>query len=77
MLYMAELWDDNMRRHLQLHRLSMPMGEAIGFNVLIDAIARDLSYLTHLVTFTDSDPSATAINTSNSPSPQIGYYLVR
>ncbi|KAL3917175.1 MAG: hypothetical protein SGPRY_006508 [Prymnesium sp.] len=73
MLYMAELWDNNTRRHLQSNRLLMPAGEAIGFIVLIDAIARELSDLTHLVTFTDSAPAAAAINTSNSPSPQIDY----
>lgn len=71
MLYMAELWEERARLHLQSNKLSMPAGEAIGIIVLIDALARELEGLSHLVAFTDSDPAAAALNTANSPSPQI------
>ena len=43
--------------------------------ILIDAIARELSGVTHMVVFTDSDPAAAAINTGNSPSPQIDFLM--
>lgn len=76
MLYMAELWDQHTRHDLQTNRLSMPAGETIGVIVLIDALARQLEGLTHLVAFTDSSSAAAALNTANSPSPQIDY-LVR
>ena len=76
MLFMAELWEEHIRRHLQANRLSMPAGEAIGVIVLIDSLARYLEGLSHLVVYTDSDAAAAALNTGNSPSPQMDF-LVR
>lgn len=72
MLFMAELWDEHTQLDLQSNKLSMPAGEAIGLIVAIDALARELGGLTHMVAFTDSDPVAAALNTANSPSPKIG-----
>lgn len=72
MLSMAEQWNQATRHDLQTKRLSMPAGEApIGVIIMIDAMARELEGLTHLVAFTDSDPAAAALNMANSPSPHI------
>lgn len=41
-LFLAELWDERTRHHLQKNRLSMPAGEAIiGAITMIDALAHE------------------------------------
>lgn len=71
MLFMAEEWDQHIRDCLTSNELSMPAGEAIGAVILIDAIARELIGVTHLVVYTDCDATAAMLNTGNSPSPQM------
>ena len=76
MLFLAEKWSDRIRARLQDDQLSMPAGEAIGVVILVDAMARALSGLSHLVVLSDSRATVAAVNTGNSPSPQMDF-LVR
>ena len=75
-LYLEQRWPADVLVALQENELSMVAGEAYGAVVLADAVLTELGDATHMVVFTDSSATEVAINTGNSPSPQLNL-LVR
>ena len=75
-LYLEQRWSADVLTALQGNELSMVGGEAYGAVVLADAVLTELGDATHMVVFTDSAATEVAINTGNSPSPQLNL-LVR
>lgn len=73
---MEQRWPADVLVALQENELSMVAGEAYGAVVLADAVLTELGDATHMVVFTDSSATEVAINTGNSPSPQLNL-LVR
>jgi ribonuclease HI len=70
-LYLEQRWDDEVRMALQANVISMPAGEAFGAVVMADALLKELQSASHIVVFTDSEATEAAINSANSPSPQL------
>ena len=75
-LFSEQRWPADVLLALQENELSMAAGEGYGAVVLADAVLTELVTATHMVVFTDSSATEAAINSGNSPSPQMNY-LVR
>ena len=75
-LFLEQRWPADVLQALQENELSMVAGEAYGAVVLADAVLMELQSATHMVIFTDSSATEIAVNTGNSPSPQLNF-LVR
>jgi hypothetical protein len=71
LLYLEQRWPPEILRALQANELSMPAGEAYGAMVAAEALLTELEDATHLVVYTDSEATEAAINSGNSPSPQM------
>ena len=76
LLYVEQRWSPETLTALQENVLSMPAGEGFGAVVAADALLSELPGVTHLVVFTDSAATESAINSGNSASPQMNV-LVR
>ena len=74
-LYLEQRWPADVLVALQENEMSMVAGEAYGAVVLADAVLADLQSATHMVIFTDSSATEVAINTGNSPSPQLNFLI--
>ena len=74
-LYVDERWEPEVLRALQCNEISMVAGEMYGAVAAADTLLAELQDATHLVIFTDSEASELAINTGNSPSPQLNYLI--
>jgi hypothetical protein len=75
MIDMDPRWPGDILAALRSNELSMPAGEALGAVALADALADCLPGLTHLVVYTDSIATRSAIQTCNSDSPQLNYII--
>jgi hypothetical protein len=71
LLLVEQRWSDDILAALQANVLSMPAGEGFGAVVAADAMLTALAGATHMVVFTDSAATEVAINSANSPSPQM------
>jgi hypothetical protein len=71
LLLIEQRWSPPTLAALQADTLSMPAGEGFGAVVAADALLTALGGVTHLVVFTDSAATESAINSANSPSPQM------
>jgi hypothetical protein len=71
LLFVEQRWSQHTLAALQSDVLSMPAGEGFGAVVAADAMLTALQGVTHLVVFTDSAATEAAINSANSPSPQM------
>jgi hypothetical protein len=71
LLFVEHRWSSSTLAALQANTLSMPAGEGFGAVVAADALLTALGGVTHLVVFTDSAATEAAINSANSPSPQM------
>ena len=70
-LYDDPRWSPATLLELQSNVLSMPAGEGIGAIAFADALAEELEGLTCLYIFTDSIAVVAAVQSNNSPSPQL------
>ena len=70
-LHMRDTWSQRIGDALRANELSMPAGEAFGAVAFAFALSQALPGLTHLLCFTDSDATRSAIATSGSASPQL------
>ena len=70
-LHMRDTWSQRIGDALRANELSMPAGEAFGAVAFAFALSPALPGLTHLLCFTDSDATRSAIATSGSASPQL------
>ena len=73
--YLDTRWHADVQRALVEDRLSMPAGEGIGAVVFADALAATLEGLRHLIIFTDSTAVVAALQSGNSPSPQLNFIV--
>jgi hypothetical protein len=71
LIYLEKLWEEEIKQALQNNVISMPGGEAFGAAAMADALLTDLEDATHMVVYTDSAATEAAINSANSPSPQM------
>ena len=74
-IYLDTRWHADVQRALVEDRLSMPAGEGIGAVVFADAIAAALPGLRYLIIFTDSTAVVAALQSGNSPSPQLNFIV--
>jgi len=75
-LFAEQRWPPDVLVALQENEMSMAAGEGYGAVVMADAVLTELETATHMVVFTDSSATEAAINSGNSPSPQMNF-LVR
>ena len=75
MLFLEQRWPEDVLLALQQDELSMAAGETYGAVVMADAVLTHLRDATHMIVYTDSSVAEVAINTGNSPSPQINFLI--
>ena len=74
-LFLEQRWPADVLAALQENELLMVAGETYGAVVLADALLTDLQTASHMIIFTDSSATEVAINTGNSPSPQLNFLI--
>ena len=74
-IYLDTRWHSDVQQALSEDRLSMPAGEGIGAVVFADILAATLPELQYLIVFTDSTAVVAALQTGNSPSPQLNFIV--
>ena len=74
-IYLDTRWHSDVQQALSEDRLSMPAGEGIGAVVFADILASTLPELQYLIVFTDSTAVVAALQTGNSPSPQLNFIV--
>jgi hypothetical protein len=74
-LFLEQRWPADVLAALQENELSMVAGEAYGAVVLADALLTDLQTACHMIIFTDRSATEVAINTGNSPSPRLNFFI--
>ncbi|KAL3912566.1 MAG: hypothetical protein SGPRY_008298 [Prymnesium sp.] len=68
-LFVEHQWGRETLNRLQADRWSMPAGEMFGAAMIMAAVARRLVGVTHIICFSDSVATATAVTTGSSGAP--------
>ena len=75
MIAMAQQWPEDIRLMLFNNVISMPAGELFAIAALAIATTFKVGGASHIITFTDSAPAASAVNYGASGSPQLQLIL--
>ena len=71
LLILAQQWPPDIQAMLVANELSMPAGELFAFAALAATLCHHVAGVTHVIGFTDSEATASAVNSGSSGSPQL------